>query len=283
MRRRFDTATVVVAIPFLAFVGLFLFYPTVSLLVRALTPGGSFGFSSLQRAWEGSYRTAFINSFTLAFCSALIGGVLGLLLALSVRDLQRPRWLRSTLDSWSAVASQLGGIPLAFAFIAALGTQGLLTKILSLVGINITQTGFSLSELWGLVIVYLYFQIPLMFLVVMPAVSGLKRTWSEAAAIMGASPVRYWRSVAFPLLIPAFLGGLLLLFVNSFAAYATAYVLNPGASLVPLQIRFLLQGNVITGEEDLAYAIVSWTILILLLSLLLIALLQRRTARWSLS
>jgi len=270
-----------VGLPFLAFVGLFLFVPTVGLAVKALTPGGSFGFSAMQRALEGSYRTAFINSLTLGVTSALLGGILGLLLALSLHSLKRPRWLRSTVDSWSAVAAQLGGIPLAFAFIAAIGSQGIITKLLGLVGFDLTDSGFSLSEFWGLVIVYMYFQIPLMFLVVMPAVSGLKKTWSEAAAIMGASPSRYWRSVAFPLLIPSFLGGLLLLFVNSFAAYATAYVLNPGAAIIPLQIRFLLQGNVITGEQDLAYAIVLWTISLLLASLLLIALLQRRTAKWA--
>ena len=279
--RRFDTATIVVGVPFLAFVGLFLFVPTIGLAVKALTPGGSFGFGAMQRALEGSYRTAFSNSITLGVTSAAIGGVIGLLLALSLHSLRRPRWLRSTTDSWSAVASQLGGIPLAFAFIAAIGSQGILTKLLGLAGVDVTESGFSLSEFWGLVLVYLYFQIPLMFLVMMPAVSGLRQTWAEAAAVMGATPGRYWRSVALPLLVPSFLGGLLLLFVNSFSAYATAYVLNPGAQIVPLQIRFLLQGNVITGEQDLAYAIVLWTITLLLASLLLIAVLQRRTARWA--
>jgi putative spermidine/putrescine transport system permease protein len=279
VRRRFDTATVIVAVPFLAFVGLFLFVPAIGLAIKAFTPGGSFGFSAMQRALEGTYRTAFINSLALAVTSAILGGVLGLLLALSLKSLTRPKWLRSTVDSWSAVAAQLGGIPLAFAFIAAIGTQGVITKLLGLAGFDLPNSGFSLSEFWGLVVVYLYF--PLMFLVMMPAVGGLKATWGEAAAIMGASPGRYWRSVALPLLVPSFLGGLLLLFVNSFAAYATAYVLNPGAQLVPLQIRFLLQGNVITGEQDLAYAIVLWTITLLLISLLLIAVLQRRTAKWA--
>ncbi len=281
MRRRFDTATLVVAVPFLAFVGLFLFVPTIGLAVKAFTPGGTLGLSAMQRALEGSYRTAFVNSISLSLTSALIGGVIGLLVALSLHSLSRPRWLRSTVDSWFAVAAQLGGIPLAFAFIAALGTQGIITKVLGLAGVSVTESGFSLSEFWGLVLVYLYFQIPLMFLVMMPAVGGLRQTWSEAASIMGASSARYWRSVALPLLIPAFLGGLLLLFVNAFAAYATAYVLNPGAQIVPLQIRFLLQGNVITGEQDLAYAIVLWTITLLLASLILVALLQRRTAKWA--
>jgi putative spermidine/putrescine transport system permease protein len=120
-----------------------------------------------------------------------------------------------------------------------------------------------------------------MFLVMMPAVMGLKNSWREAAAIMGASPARYWWSVGIPLLTPSTLGGMLLLFINAFTAYATVYVLNPSGALVPLQIRFLLQGNVITGEEDLAYAIVAWVILLLLTGLGLITVMQRRTLRWS--
>ena len=115
----------------------------------------------------------------------------------------------------------------------------------------------------------------------MPAVNGLKSSWREAAAIMGASPTRYWWSVGIPILTPATLGGILLLFVNAFTAYATAYVLNAGGALVPLQIRFLLQGNVITGEEDLGNAIVAWVIALLLSSLLIMTLLQRRTLKWT--
>lgn len=270
-----------VAVPFLLFIALFLLYPTGAVLWSAITPGGAFSFDGLGRALSGSYRQGFINSTLLATTTALIGGVIGLALAVVIRGLSRPRWLHSTLDSWSAVASQLGGVPLAFAFIAAIGTQGLITKIVGQVGVNINDLGISPVGFWGLVIVYLYFQIPLMFLVSLPAVNGLRPTWREAAAIMGATGTRYWLRVGIPILIPAALGGMLLLFVNSFAAYATAYVLNPGGALVPLQIRFLLQGNVISGEEDLGYAIVTWVIAILLASLFLLTWLQRRTLKWT--
>lgn len=270
-----------VAIPFALFVGLFLIYPTTAIVVSALTPGDTFGLSSLGRALTGTYRQGFINSTLLATTSALIGGVIGLTLAIVMRSLSRPRWLHSSLNSWSAVASQLGGVPLAFAFIAAIGVQGLVTKIFMNAGVNITDLGVSPTGFWGLVIVYLYFQIPLMFLVSLPAINGLRETWREAAAIMGASGFRYWLRVGVPILTPAAIGGVLLLFVNSFAAYATAYVLNPGGALVPLQIRFLLQGNVISGEEDLGYAIVTWVICILLASLFLLTYLQRRTLRWT--
>jgi len=273
--------SLVVTIPFALFVGLFLVYPTIVVLIKSVTPNGTFGTDALVRAVSGTYRTGFINSIALSGWSALIGGILGLLLALTIKSLSRPRWLHPTLDSWSAVASQLGGVGLAFAFIATIGAQGLLTKAFMSVGINLSDYGVTTTGFWGLVVVYLYFQVPLMFLVVMPAVNGLKSSWREAAAIMGASPVRYWRTVGLPILAPAALGGMLLLFVNAFTAYATAYVLNASGALVPLQIRFLLQGNVITGEEDLGNAIVAWVIALLLSSLVVMTLLQRRTLRWT--
>jgi putative spermidine/putrescine transport system permease protein len=271
----------IVATPFIAFMLLFLIYPTIVILYKALTPGGELGFSAMTRALSGSYLTGFINSTQISLVSALIGGVLGLILALIVRGMTRPRWLHTTLDAWSAVASQLGGVPLAFAFIATIGAQGLLTKLLMQIGIVPADYGVSVSGFWGLVFVYLYFQIPLMFLVMMPAVNGLRSTWREAALICGASPARYWRSIGIPLLTPAVLGGMLLLFVNAFTAYSTAAVLNASIDIVPLQIRFLLQGNVITGEEDLANAIVAWVILLLLVSLALMTVMQRRTLRWT--
>jgi putative spermidine/putrescine transport system permease protein len=271
----------IVAIPFAAFIGLFLLYPTLVIFYKALTPGGTFGLSGMTRALSGSYLTGFVNSTKLSLVSALIGGLLGLLLALTVKGMTRPKWLHTTLDAWSAVASQLGGVPLAFAFIATIGTQGLITKLLMQIGIDPSDYGASVTGFWGLVIVYLYFQIPLMFLVMMPAVYGLRSTWEEAARVCGASPSRYWRSIGIPLLAPASLGGILLLFVNAFTAYSTAAVLNASLDIVPLQIRFLLQGNVITGEEDLANAIVAWVIILLLVSLTVMAVLQRRTLRWT--
>lgn len=276
-----NRAGLLVAAPFLAFVGLFLVYPTAVIVIQALTPDGALSLAPMGRALQGSYRNGFINSVMLSATSALVGGALGTLLAIVVRYTTRPRWVRPTLDSWSAVASQLGGVPLAFAFIATIGAQGVLTRLFSLVGVDLAEAGISISGFWGLVVVYMYFSIPLMFLVMMPAVNGLKETWREAAAILGAPSWRYWRSVGIPILTPAVVSGMLLLFVNAFAAYATAYVLNSSAQLIPLQIRFLLQGNVITGEEDLGYAIVVWVILILLASLTFMTILQRRTQRWT--
>ena len=110
------------------------------------------------------------------------------------------------------------GVPLAFAFIATIGAQGILTKLLLNAGIDLRELGVSPTGFWGLVVVYLYFQIPLMLIIMTPAVEGLRQSWREAAAGLGASTFQYWARVGIPLLTPAFIGGVVLLFANSFAA-----------------------------------------------------------------
>ena len=193
--------------------------------------------------------------------------------------LQRPRWLRTAVTAFSGVAANMGGIILAFAFIAALGTQGLATKIIETVGIDL-PAGF-ITGFWGLVIVYSFFQIPLMFLVMLPAVDGLNPAWREAVANLGGTAVTYWRRVGIPVLAPAALGGMLLLFANAFAAYATAFALSTGASkLVSVQIRFFLQGNTITGKANLGYALAAWMIVLMLVTIGVYLLLRRRAERW---
>ena len=266
--------------PFALFLAVFLLWPMAAVVWHAITPNGVLGTRGLVRAVSGPYRSAFVNSFVLSGASAVIGGVIGLVLALVVRDLRRPAWIAPATDAFSSVASQLGGVPLAFAFIATIGTQGLLTKALSSVGIDVRSV-FSLSSLAGITLVYLYFQIPMMYLVVAPAVGGLRRSWREASELLGAGPVRYWLTIAGPILAPSVLGGMVLLFINAFSAYATAYVLSSSTSLVPLQIRFVLQGNVITGEQDLGYALVTWTVVLMGVGLVVMQLLQRRAARWT--
>jgi len=271
-----------VGLPFAAFVGLFLLYPTAVVLWRAITPGGTPGTAALERAISDPYQATFINSIKLSAASALIGAIVGLALGLAIQGLTRPRWVKPVFESWAAVASQLGGVPLAFAFVAAIGTQGILTKMLrettgfSLIDHHLGPTGF-----WGLVVVYLYFQIPLMVLVTIPAIDGLKPAWREAAQNLGSTSFGYWRRVGIPVLAPSILGGMLLLFANAFSAYATAYVLSTGTSnLVSVQIRFFLQGNTITGKGQLGYALASWMIIIMIVCMGGYLMLRHRAERW---
>ncbi len=268
-------------LPYYLFVLVFLGIPTVALFQKAVQPIDGSTTSALSMAMQGQYRGSFIYSVKLAASSAVIGAFVGFLLALAVTRIERPRQLRNFFTGFSGVAANMGGIPLAFAFIATLGAQGLFTRILFHWGIDLYSSGFKLYNFWGIVIVYLYFQIPLMVLIMMPAIDGLRSTWREAAFNMGASRFQYWWRVGFPLLFPSLAGGILLLFANAFSAYATAYALASGAGrLIPVQIRFYLQGNTITGMGNLGYAMAAWMIVIEAIVIAIYLLLRRRTERW---
>ncbi len=268
-------------LPFVIFVGIFLIWPSVSVFRSALQSVDGAEKPAILEAISGQYLKSILFSVRLSAITALIGMIIGTLVALAIVSLDQMRGLRNWIVGYSAVAANLGGIPLAFAFIASLGMQGLYTKILSVFGINLSAMGFKISDFSGIVLVYLYFQIPLMTLLMLPAIDGLKVTLREAAANLGASQRQYWTNIGLPLLTPSLLGGFLLLFANAFSAYATAFALSSGGTrLVSVQIRFYLQGNTITGKSNLGYALAAWMIIVMTLAMSGYLLLRRVSEKW---
>ncbi len=269
-------------VPLFAFLTLFLVVPAISVFDRALTANdGSRDLSALHKAFSGQNLDAFKFSMWLSFWAALVGVVLGTLLAYAATIIRRPRWLRAIITSFSGVAANLGGIPLAFAFIALLGRQGLFTKILDgLFHFKLYGTSFKLDSTWGLTVVYSYFNIPLMVLITLPAIDGLKQSWREACANLGGTSFTYWRRVGIPVLTPSLLGGFLLLFANSFSAYATAAALTQKSLIVPLRIGFYLRGDVSANEDQLGFALAAWMILIMTLCMGAYWFLRKRSERW---
>jgi putative spermidine/putrescine transport system permease protein len=260
---------------------LFVLVPTLSVFRRAVTDNeGQFTTQALRTAFTGQNRDAFAFSIRLSLQASLVGAVIGALLAYAATVLRRPRWLRSLVSSFCGVAANLGGIPLAFAFVALLGRQGLLTKVLNEVGIDLYAGSLTLDSTWGLTTVYSYFNIPLMVLVSLPAFDGLQSSWREACANLGGTASTYWRRVALPVLAPSLLGGFLLLFANSFSAYATAAALSQQSLIVPLRIGFFLRGDVSANEDQVGFALAAWMIVIMACSMALYWLLNRRAERW---
>jgi putative spermidine/putrescine transport system permease protein len=272
-----------VTIPFFAYVLLFLFLPAGNVMVGAFkAKDGSWTLDNIRLLFHEPYISAFKTSIEVSGVTALIGGFVGLAIAYAaIRD-GTPRWIRSALTTFSGVAANFGGIPLAFAFIATLGSIGIVTQFLqNQLGINIYQHGFSLFTKTGVEIVYLYFQLPLMILVIAPAIDGLKREWREAAANLGAKSWQFWRHVGLPVLMPSILGAVVLLFGNAFAAYATAYSLTSGAvNLVPIQIGAYYSGNVLDNPH-LAQAMAFGMFVVLAAMMVIYLPLQRRAARWA--
>ncbi|HEY3195675.1 MAG TPA: ABC transporter permease subunit, partial [Candidatus Dormibacteraeota bacterium] len=224
---------------------------------------------------------SFVNSFVISAVSALVGAVAGALLAYAVVTGNPRGILRRTVTSAAGVLAQFGGVTLTFAFIATLGTIGLVTVFLKDRGIDIFANGVWLYELSGLTLLYTYFQIPLMVIVFLPALDGIRPQWREATESLGGSTWHYWRYVAGPLLAPSFLGCTLLLFANAFSAYATAAALiTQGGVIIPLQIANLLTSETGRAQPGLAKALAFAMIVVVAIVMVLYTVLQRRTSRW---
>ncbi len=268
------------AVPFLGYVTLLLLLPTGIVAVQAFrTKSGNLTLDNIQALGTDLVFNAFVHSVVLSASSALIGALLGALLAYVVATGNPKGVLRRIVTAACGVLAQFGGVALAFAFIATVGLAGLLTLALQDVGIDIS--GGWLYDMPGLILVYSYFQIPLMVLVFLPALDGIRPQWREAASSLGGTTWDYWRHVAVPLLTPPFLGALLLLFANAFSAYATAAALvNQGGIIVPLQIRTALTSEVVLGQENVGKALALGMIVVVAVVMSLYALLQRYTARW---
>lgn len=265
---------------FIAAAAAFMLAPTVMLAIQAVTDDDGFTWSYIASLGEYRYRVAFENSIILSVASATVGVVAGALIAHAVLKPGAPGWLRQAVTSFSAVAANFAGVPLAFAFISTLGSLGLLTTLLKQAGIDLYGLGFSLYSLPGLTLVYCYFQVPLMVIIVTPALQALRLSWREAAENLGASGAQYWRLIGLPVLAPSLFAGWILLFGSAFSAYATAYALTSGnIGLVTTEISNVLSGNVMASPQTGA-ALSVGMIVVMVGVLLVSAALSRRAARW---
>jgi putative spermidine/putrescine transport system permease protein len=269
-------------VPFFLFSAMFLGLPLAFLAFGSIADNktGAPTIDNYAALTTPSVATAFRNSIEVSLVTAIIGGIFGFLLAVAVILGRLPRILRSALMTFSGVASNFAGIPLALAFTYTLSTTGFLTVLLDGVGIHLYSGSFTIFSKLGIEIVYLYFQFPLMVLIIAPAIDGLKPEWREAAENMGATGFQYWRRIALPILTPTLLGSMILLFGNSFGAQATAYQLTAGqVALVPLAIGNQISGDVL-HNTGLGYAMAMGMVAVMGISIVGYTLLQRRSERW---
>jgi putative spermidine/putrescine transport system permease protein len=270
-------------VPFGAYVVLGLVIPMIEVIKGAFqdSSSGRLTTSNVSAAVHGTYLTGFENSLLLSLICSVIPGILGFVIAYAIFTAKRASVLRQVVITVSGVFANFGGVPLAFLFVSSLGSTGLITGWLSNIGLNIYNMGFTLYTMSGVALVYMYFQIPLMVLVILPALEGLRPSWREAAENLGARSWQYWRHVGGPVLLPSFLGCVLLLFGSAMSAYATAEALTSGTiALTSIQIGSFLNGNVLAGQENVGKALGVGMVVIIAVIMVLYTLLQRRAARW---
>ncbi|HJW21026.1 MAG TPA: hypothetical protein VJ506_01215 [Candidatus Limnocylindrales bacterium] len=269
-------------LPFHAYVLVFLVVPTLIVAVGALTTGsGELTLDNIAKIFtRADFLSAFEASIELALLTAVAGAILGALLAWAIVRGDPNGLFRQLVVAGSGVLAQFGGVMLAFAFFATVGRLGLVTVTIR------NLTGVTLDSLWlfsltGLAVVYTYFQIPLMLIVFLPSLDGLRQEWYDASASLGGGAWSFWRHVGGPILAPSFLGALLLLFTNAFSAYATAAaIISQGCTLVTLQIACQMQSEIVLGQENVGKALALGMIVIVSLVMAIYALIQRRASRW---
>lgn len=269
-------------VPFAAYVLLFLALPTVLAVASGFVDDeGRFTLANIAALGDPVIVQTFANSAWLSASTALVGAIVGALACWALVGLEGSR-ARRLVDAASGVLAQFGGVMLAFAFIATIGLQGLVTRWLQQAfGIDIFADGAWIYALPGLVLPYLYFQVPLMIITFMPAMSALQPQWAEANLTLGGTRAGFWRHIAIPVLAPSFLASLLLLFANAFSSYATAAALaSQGSQIVPLQIRTALTSETLLGRENLAGALALGMVAVMAATMWLYSLAQRRAARW---
>jgi putative spermidine/putrescine transport system permease protein len=257
--------------PFLGYIGVFLLWPTGIVVVDALkNPNGSWAVSNITELGNPLVRGYFIGSFKLCLLTSVVGAVLGAILAYAVASGNPDGVVRKLYLAASGVLAQNGGVTLAFAFLVLIGPVGLLF-----------HASWFYEFPWGIGLIYTYFQVPLMVLVFLPAIDGLRVQWREASENLGASAWQYWRYVGGPLLAPAFLGATLLLFANALSAFATIEAWeNQIAYIVPQQISTAMSSEVGLSNVNVADLLALGMVIMVAIVMAAYALLQRRAARW---
>lgn len=269
--------------PFALYVLIFLFVPTtLAVATGFFAEDGSFTLANVAGLLAPNVLAAFASSFWVSAVTAVIGAIVGAAACYALLGTPAEGLLRTTVNSISSVLAQFGGVMLAFAFIATIGIQGIITvKLKDVAGMDIFADGVWLYQVPGLLLPYIYFQVPLMIITFMPALEGLKTQWAEANATLGGTRLTYWLRIAAPILAPSFFGSLLLLFANAFSSYATAAALiTQGGQIVPLQIRSALISETVLGRENMAGALALGMIIVMMVVMWAYSVLQARTSRW---
>lgn len=269
-------------LPFAVYLALFLALPTILAVATGFVDAdGGFTWANASALVDPVIVLTFWNTTWLSLLTAAIGALVGALVCYAAMGLPETSRMRSALDAATGVLAQFGGVMLAFVFIATIGVQGVVTVLLrDGLGIDL-QPGSWLYSVPGLILPYVFFQVPLMVITFLPALSALKPQWSEANLVLGGSRTSFWIRIGMPVLAPSFWASFLLLFANAFSSYATAAALaSQGSQIVPLQIRAALTSETVLGRENLAGALALGMIAVVGVVMALYSIVQRRAARW---
>ncbi len=279
-------------LPFFLFILAFVVMPSTNLFAGAfLDQKGNFTLSNISVLMNPYVLKSFSISLQVSVITSIAGGLFGFFVAYAITIGKAPQWMRNIIMTFSGLAANFGGVPLAFAFIATLGHTGFITTFLKnicfagageakICPFNLYETGFNLYSITGLTLTYIYFEFPLMVLTITPALEGLRREWREASDNLGGNSFQYWINVGLPILFPSILGAMMLLFASAFGAFATAQALTGGSIyLVTILIGQQIRGDVLNNPNE-GYALALGMVVVMAICITGYSILQHRTTKW---
>jgi putative spermidine/putrescine transport system permease protein len=278
-RARSNLGAGVALAPFVVFIVLFEAIPVAVLILGSIGWLDHPTLKYLSAVFtQPAYRQSVTNTIIVSAISSVIGAIAGTAIGYGLTATRHGR-IRSGLIALANVTANSGGITLAFAFITVVGITGGLTVALKLLGVDL-YSFFSLYSMWGLVVVYVYFQVPLMIVLTLPAFAALHVEWREASSTLGGNTVDFWRRVGVPILTPAIIAGFVLLFASAMGAFATALALMGGqANVMTTQITVLREGEVIFNPSQ-ADAVAVALLVFVAVAVVAYHVIEGRTLRW---
>lgn len=262
-------------VPLLILAALFIFLPILSMVKQSLMmpETGTFTLSNYITIFTDSiYRVATKNSLYLSFVSSIIGLIISFLIAYSINELGQKG--QGRILSLLNMVSNFAGLPLYFSFVVILGNTGIFVLALKAIGINLASV-FKLYSIQGLLLMFVYFQLPLGSLMLVPAFQAINPAWKEAAEILEAPPIKFWTRIGIPVMLPSLLDTFALLFANAITAYATVLLLvTTSIPLLPVKITTMFTGEM-TPQREMGSALALWMIFIMLMVICVCNLLKR--------
>ena len=269
-------------IPFLFLIVMYELLPLIMLVVDSLKSEQSkdilFTLENYQKIFSTlSYRKAIANSLKITSISTAFGIVIAFLGARAAYN-SRGKF-RNVYLTVLNMTSNFAGVPLAFAYMIILGNAGVVKQIADMYGIGFLQD-FDLYSSTGLTMIYVYFQIPLSTLLLIPAFNGIRKEWGEANMLLGGTSARFWQKVGIPVLLPSLFSTLSVLFANALSAYATAYaLLMNNFSFLSINISASFVGD-IKSKPKLGAALSVVMMIIMSIVILVNNYITKKTTKW---
>lgn len=239
-----DPILVTTIVLLITFLTLFILYPLAILLVDSFVGDGGFSLSVFKRVFKmPTFNKAITNTLKVGFAVGIFATAVGLLFAYVEVYVRIGKFTGGLFKVVSMLPVVSPPFVLSLSMIMLFGKAGIITRYLLKIYDN------SVYGFWGIVVVQSLTFFPVCYMMFRGLLKNIDPSLEEAARDMGASRMKVFTSVTFPLLLPGIGNAFLVTFIESIADFANPMII--GGDYDTLATTIYLQ---ITGAYDKAGA-----------------------------